>query len=67
LRIETNLFKYAKLYAGASYRIALGTNMTYPTSNAPIAFTNKDFSGWNTEIGLKLGLFDFKWKKKTKE
>jgi hypothetical protein len=64
IRVEANLFRYAKLFAGASYVFALSPNMSYPSDAGAVAFTTKDFSGYNLQLGLKMGLFDFKIKKK---
>jgi hypothetical protein len=64
LRLETNLFRYGKLFVGANYRMALGTNsVTYPTGATTAAVTNGQLSGLSLTAGIKLGLFDFRLKK----
>lgn len=55
VNLESNLFRYAKIYAGAKYRVALNNT----------GF-NSDLSGFSANIGLKLGIFDIPMKKKTK-
>ncbi len=55
VNIESNLFRYAKIYAGAKYRAAFNNS----------GFSN-DLSGFSANIGLKLGLFDIPVKKKSK-
>ncbi len=53
VNIESNLFRYAKIYAGAKYRVAFNN-----------AGFNNDLSGFSANIGLKLGIFDMAIKKK---
>lgn len=67
LRIETNLFRFAKLYLGANYRAVIGnTSVTYPSGTSTAAVTNSQLSGVSFSAGLKLGLFDYTLKRKTK-
>jgi hypothetical protein len=55
VRFEVNLFKFARLYAGANYRIAL--NSTSST------LTNSKLSGLGIQAGIKVGLFDYRLKR----
>jgi hypothetical protein len=65
LRVEANLSRFAKLYAGVNYRIATGSSsVTYPLGATTSSLTNTQLSGVNFNIGLKLGWFDYKVKKK---
>ncbi len=65
LRLETNLFRYAKLFVGADYRIVAGTNsVTYPSGTTTAAVSNSQLSGLSFSAGLKLGLFDYAIRKK---
>ncbi len=59
LNLEVNLMKFAKVYVGASYRIA--TNLKNNTGYTTVAAN--DFSGINFVIGTKLGLFEYKVRK----
>ena len=55
VRAEVNLFKYAKLFAGVNYRIALNSSST--------TLTNSKLSGFGVQGGLKFGFFDFNLRK----
>ncbi|MCP9755420.1 hypothetical protein EGI26_09670 [Lacihabitans sp. CCS-44] len=56
VNVEANLFKYAKVFLGANYRLA-----------ANKSGYNADLSGFSSSLGLKFGVFDHKLKKKIKE
>jgi hypothetical protein len=56
VNVETNLFKYAKVFLGANFRLS-ANNSGY----------NADLSGFSSSLGLKFGVFDYKIKKKLKE
>lgn len=64
-RLEANIIRFAKLYVGANYRAVLGTNsVTYFNGTSAVAVTNSQLSGLSFSAGLKVGLFDFKTKRK---
>lgn len=52
VNLELNVYKYIKVFSGINYRIAAGKNST------------EEMSGLSGNLGLKLGLFDQKFKKK---
>lgn len=56
VNLEANLFKYAKVFLGANYRLS-----------ANKSGYNADLSGFSSSLGLKFGVFDYKIKKKQKE
>ncbi len=56
VNVEANIFKYAKVFLGANYRLA-----------ANKSGYNADLSGFSSSLGLKFGVFDYKLKKKVKE
>ncbi|OYU64784.1 MAG: hypothetical protein CFE22_16960 [Cytophagaceae bacterium BCCC1] len=56
VNVETNIYKYAKVFLGANYRLAANKS-GYDT----------DLSGFSSSLGLKFGVFDYKIKKKQKE
>lgn len=51
-----NLFKYAQVFLGASYRLSANKSGYYA-----------DLSGFSSSLGLKFGLFDYKIKNKNIE
>lgn len=57
VNVEANLSRYAKFYVGANYRFAFNNNSTNTT----------DLSGFSANAGLKLGIFDYTFKKKAKK
>lgn len=56
VNVEANLFKYAKIFLGANYRLAANTSGY-----------DADLSGFSSSLGLKFGVFDYQLKKKSKE
>lgn len=56
VNVEANVFKYAKVFLGANYRLS-----------ANKSGYNADLSGFSSSLGLKIGVFDYKIKKKNKE
>lgn len=54
VQIEVNLFKYVKIYVGASYRVTINSE-TPATSTIPANVLD----GLSLNAGLKLGLFDY--------
>ncbi len=56
VNVEANVFKYAKVFLGANYRLA-----------ANKSGYDADLSGFSSSLGLKFGVFDYKLKKKIKE
>jgi hypothetical protein len=69
LRLEANLFRFAKIFVGANYRAVLGTNnVPYPTSATTTAnVSNSQLSGLSFSAGVKVGLFDYSLRKKAKD
>jgi hypothetical protein len=61
VNIEGNLFRYAKIFVGASYRFA---NITHERHNSSTDLSSSQLSGVSFNIGLKLGLFDYSIRKK---
>jgi len=61
VNVEMNVFKYAKLFVGANYRIA--TNVF---GNNTANLTTSQLSGLGINAGLKLGIFDKSCKKRDK-
>jgi hypothetical protein len=61
INLETNLFKYGKVFIGANYRLALDKKdaLTAATSMYPQT-TAKQLSGFTINAGVKLGIFDYK-------
>ncbi len=64
INVEVNLFKYARFFAGVNYRLA--TNLFHDNTN-PYNITPGQLSGMGINAGLKLGIFDYSCKKKTKQ
>lgn len=58
LRAEMNLVKFAKLYVGASYRIATGSQVNYTTNGVKKSLSNTQLSGLTYSAGIKIGLFN---------
>lgn len=56
VNVETNVFKYAKVFLGANYRLS-----------ANKSGYDADLSGFSSSLGLKFGVFDYRLKKKDKE
>ena len=60
--LEANLFRFAKLFAGVSYRITSGGSASYtPTGSTKVAasLANSDLAGLNLSAGIKIGIFDY--------
>ena len=65
VRVEANLFRFAKLYVGADYRLVAGSSsVSYPSGTTTANLSNSQLSGLSFSAGLKLGLFDYTLKKK---
>lgn len=63
VHLEMNVIKYAKVYLGASYRIAAGKSDA--TSTNPLLIpTSSQMSGFAVNLGIKVGLFDYNIRKK---
>lgn len=56
ISLEANLFRYAKVFAGASYRFVFNS-----------AGSNSALQGFSTNAGLKIGIFDYSLAKKVKK
>lgn len=54
IQLEGNLFRCAKIFAGANYRLAFQQE----ANNAKIS--SNALQGFSANVGLKLGLFDYK-------
>lgn len=63
VHLEMNVIKYAKVFLGASYRIAAGKSETNST-NPLLIPTSSQMSGFSMNAGLKVGLFDYNIRKK---
>jgi hypothetical protein len=61
IQLETNLMRFAKLYAGANYRLS------FLTDNQTALLPAITMQGFSVNAGLKLGLFDFKLNRKKVE
>lgn len=57
IRLETNIFKYGKVFIGANYRLALGKTIMSTTAMPNV--TPSNLSGLSFNIGAKFGIFDF--------
>ena len=67
LRVEANLSRYAKLYAGVNYRITTGSSgVSYPVGAGFETMSVSKLSGLNFSAGIKVGLFDYQLKKKNR-
>lgn len=64
INLETNVFRFGKVFLGANYRLALGKN-ALPETGAPAINTNY-LNGVSINAGLKIGLFDFDLKKNSR-
>ncbi|MDZ7897795.1 MAG: hypothetical protein U5N85_07165 [Arcicella sp.] len=58
INVEANIIRYLKIYAGASYRLTPSVN-TENTTTLPTP-TAGQLSGLNLNVGIKVGLFDYK-------
>jgi hypothetical protein len=66
--LEVNVAKLMKVYIGGSYRLASGSNLTYPIANGGTAtLSNSQLSGLSAQAGIKLGLFDISTQRKKRE
>lgn len=54
IALEANVFRYAKVFAGANYRFAFNSNGY-----------SSELQGFSTNAGLKIGIFDYTLGKKT--
>ena len=52
VQLELNVLKQVRLFGAANYRFAFGENRT------------PEMQGFVGSVGLKVGLFDYTWKKK---
>jgi hypothetical protein len=64
VNLEVNVFKYGKIFFGGSYRLATNINSD---ALAPYKLTTAQVSGLNISVGAKLGLFNYKLARATKE
>jgi hypothetical protein len=56
IALEANLFRYARVFAGANYRFAFNS-----------AGSSSALQGFSTNAGLKIGIFDYSLAKKAKK
>jgi hypothetical protein len=54
--VEANLYRFAKAFIGANYRFAFDNNGL-----------NSDYKGFSANVGVKLGIFDYSFKRKPKK
>ncbi|MEI6412496.1 MAG: hypothetical protein WCR52_24100, partial [Bacteroidota bacterium] len=67
VRVEMNLTRFARIYAGVGYRIATGGSVSYPNaSGGTSSLGAADLSGLSVQAGVKLGLFEVPLKRKMK-
>ncbi len=59
INLEVNLFRYVKLFGGASYRVAAGVE-----NRGDNTYSAAQLSGFNTSVGVKAGIFDWQFHKK---
>ncbi len=59
VRFEVNLFKFARVFAGANYRIALNSTSSTTTN----ILSNSKLSGLGVQAGVKIGLFNYNIKR----
>jgi hypothetical protein len=61
INVNLNLFKYGKFFIGTSYRIA-----AFAKNNAAAVYqlSGSQLGGLNFNMGLKLGIFDYKFHRK---
>ena len=58
INLEANLFRFAKIYGGISYRIVPGINDSNFVANLPVP-SSSQLSGVNFSAGLRVGIFDY--------
>jgi hypothetical protein len=61
INLEANLFRFAKIFAGVSYRITSGGTATF---NSTTILSNSDLMGVNLSVGAKIGFFDYTFHKR---
>jgi hypothetical protein len=59
VNIEANVFRFAKIYLGASYRIVPTLTSSTANTAAYPTLTTSQLSGLNVNIGAKVGIFDY--------
>ncbi len=57
IQFEANLMRYAKIFAGANYRVAFSSETGFTV------LPKNTLQGFSINVGLKIGLFDFNLKK----
>jgi hypothetical protein len=62
VKLETNVFKFAKLFVGANYRLAIG-NAASTAKVTPIPKSSQ-LSGFGVSFGAKVGIFNYDLNKK---
>lgn len=62
VRMEVNVARFARLYAGAAYRIAAGPlSLSYPNATGGTsALGLADLSGLTVQAGVKIGFFEYR-------
>jgi hypothetical protein len=59
VQVEANLFKFIKLYFGASYRFSINTEGTISSTISATAL-----QGFSLNAGMKIGFFDYNTRRK---
>jgi hypothetical protein len=62
MRLELNVARFARLYAGAAWRLAAGpVSLDYPNDGGGTSRLNAaDLSGLSVQAGVKLGFFEYR-------
>ncbi len=64
INLETNLFKYGKVFLGANYRLGMGKTTTSTFPSVYPSVTASQLSGLSVNLGVKIGIFDWDLKGK---
>jgi hypothetical protein len=63
INLESNLFKYGKVFIGAKYRLAMGKSGTIDSTNPIPVTTATQLNGFSINAGVKIGLFNYNIRK----
>ncbi|MCR9062716.1 MAG: hypothetical protein NXI00_02060 [Cytophagales bacterium] len=66
INLESNLFKYGKVFIGAKYRLAMGKSGVADSANPIPVSTASQLNGFSFSAGLKIGIFEFPVRKAKK-
>jgi hypothetical protein len=67
INLESNLFKYGKVFIGAKYRLAMGKSGMVDLTNPMPVTTASQLNGFSINAGLKIGLFNYSIRKAKKD